>query len=815
MNWGWGGSCNGAFLLSALTPVTTGIGGGEPGSGYNFYQEAVIGIEAGTATDAGFHLTAASFNIDSTSNSVPIAYYWAQNGGTAEESYDYGFGIIGDNGAITQVGTTHTATIAAAKYSDDYAWITPYQFESYGTGTYKVVPIGKLTTASEWQSLFSAGKYINVNIGTDKSTMTTPPAISISNFATAGTPMSGDSTEISFDITANDLYFGTLDIYYVIYGYESILASTDTLKLEKGDTKHFAFKGVLSSSPGYQTSTFSIKDHETDQEICRKSVWVATNSIYVSDASAETRNPESTVQYTIVNETATKFDGKMYLETRDTHLDKVVDYRTIDFSDAELTIESLGTKTITANIPITKPGEYSTKLMYQKDPSDTELTTLSTQGLGYQNSLNVSSYEWDRKTPESTFTMTVQNVGEFTFADTLKISLKAPGDGTPHDNYSEIYSIRIDTLNIAPNDTRTLTVKLPTTEQVDYNVRVEYYNCYDFAYSSNWAGGASFEIRYDLSDSDCKYTKDMPATNFTLWFKNYTEAVFDQPVYVTLYDNTDEENPTVIKEVTINTLNLAQNEEQSVNVSLPTEKPGKYKVTVEYNEYKSGTKAERKNMRTIIFEIIARYNTDLTDGGGTFTYSSDLQVSGSNTIDKAFDNDPETMFGAIPGTTEEGGYDGKAWIQYEAPTAITVGSYALSSGSGLDAAPSAWTIQGSNDGTNWTTLDERSDETFSSTYEQKAYDIPTEKVQPYKYFRLNMLKFYNPAVWAFLIQEWQLFEGSTDGIGDILSVGGNGRTAVYNLNGMYMGTTSGDKIGTFLQSLPKGIYIVNGKKVAN
>lgn len=43
VNWGWGGYCNGYFLLTALNPSGQGAGGSE--GGYNASQDAVIGIQ--------------------------------------------------------------------------------------------------------------------------------------------------------------------------------------------------------------------------------------------------------------------------------------------------------------------------------------------------------------------------------------------------------------------------------------------------------------------------------------------------------------------------------------------------------------------------------------------------------------------------------------------------------------------------------------------------------------------------------------------------------------------------------------------------
>jgi hypothetical protein len=45
VNWGWGGTSNGLYLLSSLEPQTQGIGGNKEGSGYALYQSASIGLQ--------------------------------------------------------------------------------------------------------------------------------------------------------------------------------------------------------------------------------------------------------------------------------------------------------------------------------------------------------------------------------------------------------------------------------------------------------------------------------------------------------------------------------------------------------------------------------------------------------------------------------------------------------------------------------------------------------------------------------------------------------------------------------------------------
>lgn len=50
INWGWGGMGNGFFLLEILNPNASGIGGSSSSEGYNMKQNAIIGIQPGDGT---------------------------------------------------------------------------------------------------------------------------------------------------------------------------------------------------------------------------------------------------------------------------------------------------------------------------------------------------------------------------------------------------------------------------------------------------------------------------------------------------------------------------------------------------------------------------------------------------------------------------------------------------------------------------------------------------------------------------------------------------------------------------------------------
>lgn len=67
-----------------------------------------------------------------------------------------------------------------------------------------------------------------------------------------------------------------------------------------------------------------------------------------------------------------------------------------------------------------------------------------------------------------------------------------------------------------------------------------------------------------------------------------------------------------------------------------------------------------------------------------------------------------------------------AWVGYEFPAPTTIAYYAITSADDVPARdPEDWLFQGSNDGTNWVTLDQRSGEDFPNRFQRRAFPIST------------------------------------------------------------------------------------------
>ncbi|GAA2490657.1 GH92 family glycosyl hydrolase [Winogradskya humida] len=95
---------------------------------------------------------------------------------------------------------------------------------------------------------------------------------------------------------------------------------------------------------------------------------------------------------------------------------------------------------------------------------------------------------------------------------------------------------------------------------------------------------------------------------------------------------------------------------------------------------------------------------------------------------QAFDGDKGTKWLTFANT---------GWVQARTDAPLTVGRYALTSANDVPGRdPKDWTLQGSADGTTWTTLDTQAGQSFEQRGQTKEYAIADP--QPYAYYRLTV-----------------------------------------------------------------------------
>ena len=263
-NWGWAGSSDGYFLLTALNPTTLGIGGG--GGGFNLSQGAIIDLKPNfngakaryviaydspyTITYSAGRLTLTGFGGNIGIVNIPNVRYGMRLKGANGQTYDF-------NGNVS-----NTSLRPNYGYNSFYANIT---LTSVANGTYDIVPIYKITengTTTTYEALIPAsvrGKFTLVKSGTTASLSTrSDENIVVNNFALTTPLYSGNNFGFKGD------YVNTSDVeaYREVYmgwfsASDQFLGVGDAMmtNMQGGENKHVEMAISVPSKVKYNSST--------------------------------------------------------------------------------------------------------------------------------------------------------------------------------------------------------------------------------------------------------------------------------------------------------------------------------------------------------------------------------------------------------------------------------------------------------------------------------------------------------------------------------------------------------------------------------
>lgn len=182
VNWGWGGSCNGYFLLSILDPHSnTGSGASSSSDGYSFDQDAIIGIQPNTDNkpEWGVRMTSeglyTNFSVVNKQGSYfPIsltATFYNRTGAT--QDFDLGIGVYDKDNKEVSAQKMNDGRFAE---SWGYNGITyNCNIPALPDGTYVITAISREKGTDTWyQNSRSFQYYITATISGNQMTLQNP-----------------------------------------------------------------------------------------------------------------------------------------------------------------------------------------------------------------------------------------------------------------------------------------------------------------------------------------------------------------------------------------------------------------------------------------------------------------------------------------------------------------------------------------------------------------------------------------------------------------------------------------------------------------
>ena len=174
MNWGWGGSSDGYFLLSVLQPWEQGIGGSSTLDGFSFGQDVVFGIQPPVDGNAdycmsleGLHLggsdaTLSSKTYSRTSSTDDFTgisiYYDVWNYYYGSNSFDIALQLQDGSGNVK--ATLSSAETSELTWNKHHSTTSNVSIPStVADGTYYIKVMSRLHDAGNWQECYDGDAY--------------------------------------------------------------------------------------------------------------------------------------------------------------------------------------------------------------------------------------------------------------------------------------------------------------------------------------------------------------------------------------------------------------------------------------------------------------------------------------------------------------------------------------------------------------------------------------------------------------------------------------------------------------------------------
>ena len=392
-NWGWGGSCNGYFLLAVANPYNnTGAGASGSTDGYSFDQDAIIGIQRQQGTPAPvLLLTAVGLAADdlsvtrtSTSDDFSVSMSIGTRNYTEENaSFDFGVGVFDSDDNLLSAYTRLTSYELDA---GGYGFSNLFAKVTFGAdlqdGDYLLKNISRPAGTETWYKSHNADTYVVYATISGNSLTLVNPSLSLSgsDITAEGTMEKGSIINLNTNITNNGTFFNG----YLYLFVDGTLAGGKIFEVDGGDTKPFTIEYIPTSAG---TKTLKICTDKAGTNV------IATGNITVitPEGGTATNNVELTLPTEVVNKSTDSqyvYGTTLYLKTTATNSTSANYNGYIDIQLYKWTrtgtswsyeyadIDSYKNFTVSANSTTTldfaiegleEGGEYSIRVVYYKN----------------------------------------------------------------------------------------------------------------------------------------------------------------------------------------------------------------------------------------------------------------------------------------------------------------------------------------------------------------------------------------------------------------------------------------------------------------
>lgn len=270
VNWGWGGSRNGYFLLSILDPHSnTGSGASSSSDGYSFDQDAIIGIQPNTGneepkwvikmTSEGLYTNLSVVNKQGSYFPISLtATFYNRTGAT--QDFDLGIGVYDKDNKEVSAQKMNDGRFAE---SWGYNGITyNCNIPALPDGTYAITAISREKGTDTWyQNLRSFQYYITATISGNQMTLQNPTVDASGSVAVNGNMEVYSTQTAKATIKNNGTFFNNV-VFLLVNGEPK---GGRHLEIASGETAELDM-AFTPEETGDHTIAFALKTWVFDDE---------------------------------------------------------------------------------------------------------------------------------------------------------------------------------------------------------------------------------------------------------------------------------------------------------------------------------------------------------------------------------------------------------------------------------------------------------------------------------------------------------------------------------------------------------------------
>lgn len=307
VDWGWEGSANGYFVLTALDPAVQGVGGSL--AGYNYQQSAFIGMKPSEGDEEKAEpllYCIDDFTTSSTTVSVfsPVTFsggFYSYSLGSVDAMI--GLMVVSEDGDTTYVETGYSAKLAMGYgYSQIVASMMDFPGED---GTYTVYPAYRDNSTGKWYQMrtnvSSSSRYLIATVEsgfyvTFSSPTTQTPTLSVTNLAPASTAYTGNYFLVNATVTNNgDEFYDQLYVCLLSSGTYNVAGSSTyrVVSLAPGESADLTFETLAPSTAGTYDLVLAWSNYviSSREEVTVQSASTGSLSFALTEPLTVTKSP--------------------------------------------------------------------------------------------------------------------------------------------------------------------------------------------------------------------------------------------------------------------------------------------------------------------------------------------------------------------------------------------------------------------------------------------------------------------------------------------------------------------------------------------